>query len=97
MRGLDATGALLLVALGVAAAVAAAALIDRGYFTPWEFAVALFVGAAFLVVGFPGHVHPAPHNTRVHGAAAPAAEHEAHAAARGDTKTAPMHDATFPD
>ena len=97
MRGLDATGALLLAALGVAAAVAVAALIDRGYFTPWELAIGLFVGAAFLVVGLPGHVAATPKNTRVHGAAAPASEHEAHAAARGDTKTAPMHDTTFPD
>ncbi len=97
MRGLDATGALLLVALGVAAAVAVTALIDRGFFTPWELAIGVFVGAAFLMVGLPGHVHPAPKNTRVHGAAAPASEHEAHAAARGDTKTAPMHDAIFPD
>ena len=97
MRGLDTTGVLLLAALGGAAAVAVAALIDRGYFTPWELAIGLFVGAAFLVIGFPSHVATAPKNTRVHGAAAPAAEHEAHAAARGDTKTAPMHDATFPD
>ena len=56
MRGLDATGALLLVALGVAAAVAVAALIDRGYFTPWELVIGVFVGAAFLAIGLPSHV-----------------------------------------
>jgi hypothetical protein len=38
-----------------------------------------------------------PKNTLVHGAAAPASEHEAQAAARGDAKKAPMHDATFPN
>jgi len=34
---------------------------------------------------------------KVHGAAQPASEWEAQAAARGDTKSAPMHDQTFPD
>jgi hypothetical protein len=34
---------------------------------------------------------------KVHGAAQPASECEAQAAARGDTKSAPMHDQTFPD
>ncbi len=55
MRGLDATGALLLVGLGVAAALVAATLIDQGYITPWQLAIGIFVGAAFLVAGVPHH------------------------------------------
>jgi hypothetical protein len=96
-RGLDTTALLLLSALGVLAVGVGAGLIYFGYFAPWEFAIWLFVCVAFLAVGLPSQGVPTPRNTKVHGAAQPASEWEAQAAARGDTKSAPMHDQTFPD
>jgi type IV secretion system protein VirD4 len=53
MRGVDATGLLLLASLAVLAVGAGAALIGGGYFTPWQFAALAVGGTAFLVVGLP--------------------------------------------
>ncbi len=97
MRGTDALGLLLLAALAALAASVGAALIEFGLFKPWELALFLLVGIAFVAVGLPSHSVPAPKNSKVHGAARPAAEQEAQAAARGDTKTAHLHDQQFPE
>jgi membrane protein implicated in regulation of membrane protease activity len=97
MRGTDALGLLLLAGLAALAVGVGAALIEFGFFKPWELALFLFVGIAFVAVGLPSHGTPAPKNSKVHGAAAPAAEQEALAAARGQTKTARMHDQQFLD
>jgi hypothetical protein len=96
-RDLDATGLLLLALLAALALVAGAAFMDYAHVSPWGLAGALFVIVAFAVVGLPHHGPMAPKNTLVHGAAKPASESEAQAAARGDIKAAPMHGQTFPD
>ncbi len=96
-RGTDALGLLLLAGLAVLAASVGAALIEFGFFKPWELATFLLVGIAFVAVGLPSHGTSAPKNSKVHGAARPAAEQEAQAAARGETKTARMHDQQFPE
>ncbi len=97
MRGTDALGLLLLAGLVALAASVGAALIEFGFFKPWELAVFLLVGLAFVAVGLPSPGMSAPKNSKVHGAARPAAEQEAQAAARGETKTARMHDQQFSD
>jgi hypothetical protein len=96
-RGLDATGLLLLAALAVGAVAVGAALIYAGYFTPWGLVIFLAVCGAFLAVGLPSHVTTAPKNTLVHGAARPATETEAQAAARGAVKARDLHEQQFPD
>ncbi len=96
-RGTDALGLLLLAALAALAASVGAALIQFGFFKPWELALFLLVGLAFVAVGLPSPGTAAPRNSKVHGAARPAAEQEAQAAARGQTKTARMHDQQFPE
>jgi hypothetical protein len=97
MRGTDTLGLLLLAGLAALAVGVGAALIEFGFFKPWELALFLLVGLAFVAVGLPSHGASAPKNSKVHGAAAPAAEQDALAAARGDTKTARMHDQQFPE
>lgn len=97
MRRLDAIGLALLAGLAVAMIGGGVALVASGLVKAWELAAVLSFGTVLVASAHPRAAPAAPHNTRVHGAAAPASEHEAHAAARGDTKTAPMHDATFPD
>lgn len=96
-RGTDALGLLLLAGLAALAASAGMALIEFGLFKPWELALFLLVGIAFVAVGLPSPGAAAPKNSKVHGAARPAAEQEAQAAARGETKTARMHDQQFSD
>ena len=96
-RGTDALGLLLLAGLAVLAVFVGATLIEFGRFTPWELALFLLVGIAFVAVGLPSHGTSAPKNSKVHGAAAPAAEQDALAAARGETKTARLHNQQFPD
>ncbi len=97
MRELDALGLLLLAGLAALAVSVGTALIEFGLFKPWELALFLLVGIAFVAVGLPGHGASAPKNSNVHGAAAPAAEQEALAAARGKTKPSPLHDQQFSD
>jgi hypothetical protein len=97
MRELDALGVLLLVVLATLAVVGGAALIEFGLFKPWELALFLLVCIAFVAVGLPGHGTSVPKNSKVHGAAAPAAEQDALAAARGKTKPSPLHDQQFSD
>jgi hypothetical protein len=93
----DITGLLLLAGLAVLAVGVGAALLEFEIFTPWKFGLFLFVCLAFVVVGLPTHGVPAPKNAKVHGAAAPASEQDALAAARGKTKPSPLHDQQFPD
>ncbi len=88
---------MLLAGLAVLAAFVGAALMDYAHLTPWELALFLLVGIAFMAVGLPSHGTPAPKNSKVHGAAAPAAEQDALAAARGETKTARLHNQQFPE
>ena len=90
--------------LTLAAALAALALgggyaaLHFGWFrSPWELAGWLVVGFAFLAAGLGLQSNRAPRNTNVHGAARPASESEADAAARSDTKPAALHDRTFFD
>ena len=71
MRGTDALGLLLLAGLAALAASVGAALIEFGFFKPWELALFLLVGIAFVAVGLPSHGTAAPKNSKVHGAAAP--------------------------
>ncbi len=97
MRELDALGLLLLAGLAALAVAVGAALIEFGRFTPWELAIFLLVGIAFVAVGLPSHGVAAPKNSKVHGAAAPASEQDALAAARGKTKPSPLHDQQFSD
>ena len=93
----DLTGWLLLALLAALALMAGAALVQYAHITPWGLALGLFVCVAFVVVGLPVHTSHTPKNTLVHGAAQPASESEAQAAARGGTKSAPLHHQTFPD
>jgi hypothetical protein len=95
MRGTDALGLLLLTGLAALAVSVGVALIEFEYFKPWELALFLLVGIAFVAVGLPSHGTSAPKNSKVHGAAAPAAEQDALAAARGETKTARLHNQQF--
>jgi len=98
IRRLDAFGWLLLLALAALAVAAGCAALYFGWFdSPWHLAVWLVVCTAFLVVGLPSYVASAPKNTRVHGAARPATETEAQAAARGAVKARDLHDQQFPD
>ena len=97
MRELDTLGLLLLAGLAALAVSAGMALIEFGFFKPWELAVFLLVGLAFVAVGLPSPGTSAPKNGTVHGAAAPAAEQDALAAARGKTKPSPLHDQQFSD
>jgi hypothetical protein len=96
-RGTDALGLLLLAGIAALAVSAGMALIEFGFFNPWELAVFLLVGLAFVAVGLPSPGTSAPKNSTVHGAARPAAEQDALAAARGKTKSSPLHDQQFSD
>jgi hypothetical protein len=97
MFGTDLIGCLLLVLLAALALVAGAVLMQYAHLTALNFLLGFFVCVAFVVVGLPVQVLHTPKNTLVHGAAKPASESEAHAAAHGQVKAAPMHDQTFKD
>jgi len=77
------------------------AITKVGHGLPYTFGCVIgvmMIGGAWDL--FRGPRAPEPEKkdiTKVHGAAQPASECEAQAAARGDTKSAPMHDQTFPD
>lgn len=84
-----------LVALGILAAFAA---LRFGWFrSPWELIVWFGVSTAFIAVGLGASSQPLSRNTGVYGAAKPASESEAKAAARGDKQSASLHDQSFPD
>ena len=55
MRGTDALGLLLLAGLAALAVGVGAALIEFGVFKPWELALFLLVGIAFVAVGLPSN------------------------------------------
>jgi hypothetical protein len=93
----DLTGWLLLALLAALALMAGAAVMQYEHLTPWSLALGLFICVAFVVVGLPAQVGQTPKNTLVHGAARPATESEAKAAARGGVKTRDIHDQQFPD
>jgi hypothetical protein len=98
MRKIDKTGLCLAAVLAAFALASAYAALHFGWFTSaWQMAGWLVVGVAFVAAGLGVQGNPTPKNTNVHGDARPASESEAQAAASGGTKSAPLHDKTFPD
>ena len=98
MPKIDKLGAGLMMALAAIAVGVAYTALHFGWFeSPWELALWLGIGLAFLLGGVSTQIHRAPKNTNVHGAARPASESEAQASARGDAKSPSLHDRTFPD
>jgi hypothetical protein len=97
-RGIDALGVLFaLLLIGVVSGAAYAAL-ELGWFrSAWELAAWIVVGVAFIAVGIGVHHHRPSKNANVYGAAKTASEAEAQAAARGNMKSASLHDQTFRD
>jgi hypothetical protein len=93
----DIIGWLLLALLVTLALIGGRALMEYAHLTVWGLALGLFICVAFVVVGLPALVGQTPKNTLVHGAARPATESEAQAAARGGIKTRDIHDQHFPD
>ena len=93
----DLIGWLLLALLAALAFMAGTAIIRYAHLTPWSLVLGLFICLAFVAVGLPAQVSQTPKNTLVHGAARPATESEAKAAARGNVKTRDIHDQQFPD
>src|ERR1700722_9876535 len=94
---LDVLGVALLVGLAVAFIGGGVALVETGVIKEWELVTIISFGAVLIAAAHPRAPSTTPHNTMVHGSARPAAEPEAHAAARGDNKLSPIHDASFPD
>jgi hypothetical protein len=98
MRKIDKTGLCLAAVLAALALASAYAALHFGWFSSaWQMAGWLVVGFAFAAAGLGVQGNPAPKNTNVHGDARPASESEAQAAARGDTKAAPLRDRTYSD
>jgi hypothetical protein len=93
----DLIGWLLLALLAALALMAGAALMHYAHLTPWGLALGLFICVAAVMVGLPAQVGERPKNTLVHGAARPATESEAKAAARGGVKKRDIHDQHFAD
>ncbi len=94
---LNVTGLVLVTLLGALGVGAGVILCEYRYITPLGALVWLLICVAFVVVGLPGQALPGPRNTSVHGAARPADEAEARAAARGASKAADLHEQTFSD
>lgn len=90
-------GLVLLIALAAIAVAVGAVLYEFRYITPASGLAWIVICVAFVAVGLPGHTLPGPRNTSVHGAARPADEAEARAAARGASKAADLHEQTFSD
>lgn len=98
IKRIDTLGACIILVLAALATGGLYAALHLGWFrSSWEMAAWLVVGLAFLAVGFGVQTTLPPRNTNVYGAAKPASESEAQAAARGSKKAAPLHDQTFPD
>lgn len=98
IRGIDKIGVgLVSVLAGLAFAGAYAALHFGWFRSAWEMAIWLAVGLAFIAAGVGVRANLPARNTNVYGDAKPASESEAQAAARGNTKSGPLHDQTFPD
>ena len=98
IRGIDKIGLGLVSMLAVLAFAGAYAALHFGWFrSPGEMAIWLAVGLAFLAAGVGVRAGLPARNTGVYGTAKPASEAESQAAARGETKSAPLHDQTFPD
>jgi len=98
MKGIDKIGLGLVSVLATLALAGAYAALHFGWFRgPWEMAIWLVAGLAFLAAGVGVRANLPARNTDVYGDAKPASESEAQAAARGGTKSGPLHDQTFPD
>jgi hypothetical protein len=98
IKKIDTLGLTLAAVLMVLALGAGFAALHFGWFSsPWELAGWLVVGFAFVAAGLGVQANLTPKNSNVHGAARPASESEAEAAARSGTTPAPLHDRTFPD
>lgn len=86
----------LLLACGLAAVIGAA-LAFNWFQSLWEMLAWIAIAVAFLAVGIGVRAHQTPRNEQIYGGARVASEREAKAAATGHTKTASLHDQTFPD
>ena len=98
MRKIDKTGLCLAAVLAALALASAYAALHFGWFSSaWQMAGWLVVGLAFVAAGVGAQSRLPARTPDVYGDAKPASEAEAQAAARGETKSAPLHDQTFPD
>ncbi len=97
MRRPDILGLALLAGLAAAFIGGGVVLFTTGVIKGWELVTILSFGGVLVAAAHPRAPSTTPHNSMVHGSARPAAESEAHAAARGNVKSAPLHDATFSD
>ncbi len=92
----DMLGVVFLVVLAALAGGSGYAALEFGWFrSPWEMAGWLVAATAFVAAGIGIHNHRPAKNADVYGAAKTASEAEAQAAARGEMKTASLHDQTF--
>lgn len=98
IKRIDTLGACIILVLAALAIGSVYAALHLGWFrSSWEMAAWLVVGFAFLAAGIGVQTTSPPRNTNVYGAAKPASESEAQAAARGGKTSTPLHDQTFPD
>jgi NhaP-type Na+/H+ or K+/H+ antiporter len=88
---------LVAVLAALATGVVYAALYFGWFGSPWQMAAWLLACAAFVVAGGPAVSQRIARNTHVHGAARPATEPEARAAARGSGTPRDIHEQHFPD
>src|ERR1700761_6761929 len=92
------TGVFLIAILASVVVGAAYAALEFGLFRGgWEFAGWLAACIAFIAAGVGLHHHRSPKNGSVYGAAQPASEADAQNAARGNVKSAALHEQTFRD
>jgi hypothetical protein len=96
-RHLDAIGLALLAGLAAAITGGGVAIVAAGLVKPWELTAVLGLGGVLVAAASERAVSTTPKNTLVHGAARPAAETEAKAAARGIAKAPDLHNRTFPE
>src|ERR1700759_349081 len=98
VRRIDRVALCLMSGLAAVAVAAVFAALHLGWFhSLWEMAAWLGGCFALLAVGLGIQSNAPARNTNVYGDAKPASEAEAQSAARGDTKSGPLHDQTFPD
>jgi len=97
IRRLDLIGLVLMIGLAAVLLGGGVTLVVAGVVKTWELVVIFSFGGVLVAAAHPHAPATTPRNTMAHGAARPAAEPEAQAAARGLEKKAPMHDAIFPN
>lgn len=83
--------------LGAASGLAYTSL-ELGWFkSGWEFGAWILAVLAFIGVGLGVYTQRTSEGANVYGSAKVASPTEAEAAARGETKAAPLHDEVFPN